>query len=142
MFERALDASKRAQTGAHYTGWDPHPEVESRRFDGQLQSADFRAGAQALASRGLAYDNVVYFPQLGELADFAKAVPDLTIMSNHIGGLMRVGPYANRDDEVMPAQRIRPLAARPGNMVCRGVGVRWFEPEIGGVPDDQDLPAI
>ena len=34
------------------------------------------------------------------------------------------------------------LAARPRNMVCRGVGVRWFEPEIGGVPDDQDLPAI
>ena len=40
-------------------------------------------------------------PQLPELADFAKAVPDLTIILNHIGGLWRIGPYANRDDEVL-----------------------------------------
>ena len=62
-------------------------------------------GAQVLASRGLVYENVVYFPQLSELVDFANAVPDLTIVSNHIGGLIRVGPYGNRDDEVMPAWR-------------------------------------
>ena len=106
------------------TSWDPHPEVESRSFEGQLQSADFRAGAQVLAQRGLAYDNVVYFPQLGELADFARAVPDLTIVSNHIGGLMRVGPYANRDSEVMPAWRdgIAKLAECP-NVVMKLGGV-------------------
>ncbi len=108
----------------HNTSWDPHPEVESRSFDGQLANPDFRAGAQVLASRGLAYDNVVYFPQLGELADFARAVPDLTIVSNHIGGLMRVGPYANRDDEVMPAWRdgIAKLAECP-NVVMKLGGV-------------------
>ena len=107
---RVLDALQVASPNRfrgirHNASWDPHPEVESRSFDGQLQSADFRAGAQTLASRGLVYENVVYFPQLAELADFARAVPDLTIVSNHIGGLMRVGPYANRDDEVMPAWR-------------------------------------
>ena len=52
---------------------------------------------------GLVYENVVFLPQLGKLEDFAKTVPDLTIVPNHIGRLMRVGPYANRDDEVMPA---------------------------------------
>ena len=126
---RVLDALQAASPNRfrgirHNTGWDPHPEVESRSFDGQLQSADFRAGAQVLASRGLAYDSVVYFPQLGELAEFAKAVPDLTIVSNHIGGLMRVGPYAGRDDEVMSAWRegIAKLAECP-NVVMKLGGV-------------------
>ena len=31
------------------------------------------------------------FPQLPELADFARAVPDLPIILNHIGGLQRTG---------------------------------------------------
>ena len=31
--------------------------------------------------------------------------PDLTIVLNHIGGLLRVGPYANRDGEVLPEWR-------------------------------------
>ena len=126
---RVLDALQAASPnrfrGIRFnTGWDPHPEVESRSVDGQLQSADMRAGAQVLADRGLAYDNVVYFPQLGELADFAKAVPDLTIVSNHIGGLMRVGPYAGRDDEVMPAWRdgVAKLAECP-NVVMKLGGV-------------------
>ena len=126
---RVLDALQAASPNRfrgirHNTSWDPHPEVESRSFDGQLASSDFRTGARALASRGLAYDNVVYFPQLAELADFARAVPDLTIVSNHIGGLMRIGPYAGRDDEVMPAWRdgIAKLAECP-NVVMKLGGV-------------------
>jgi len=47
---------------------------------------------------------------LPELATFAKALPDLIIILNHLGGLTRVGPYANKDDEVMPAWR-RGMAA-------------------------------
>ena len=41
---------------------------------------------------GLTLEGWMYFPQLPELADFAKAVPDLTIILNHIGGLLRTGP--------------------------------------------------
>ena len=50
------------------------------------------------------------FPQLPELADFAKSVPGLTIILNHIGGLMRTGPYGNRDEEVLATWR-RGIAA-------------------------------
>jgi L-fuconolactonase len=94
----------------HSASWDPHPEVENRGFEGQLASENFRAGARLLARRGLCLENTLYFPQLPELAAFAKAIPDLTIISNHIGGLIRVGPYANRDDEVMANWR-RGIAA-------------------------------
>ncbi len=67
----------------------------------------------------------MYFPQLPELADFAKAVPDLTIVLNHIGGLMRIGPYANREDEVLDAWRsgIAAVAACPNiNLKLGGLG--------------------
>jgi len=94
----------------HSVSWDPHPEVENRGVEGQLASGNFRAGARVLARLGLCLENTLYFPQLPELAAFSKAIPDLTIISNHIGGLMRVGPYADRDDEVMATWR-RGIAA-------------------------------
>ena len=65
----------------------------------------YRAGARALAHMGLSLDIGVCFPQLPELATFAKALPDLTIILNHLGGLTRVGSYASKDDEVIPAWR-------------------------------------
>ena len=71
----------------------------------KLADENYRAGARVLARMGLSLDIFLYFPQLPELADFAKAIPELTIILNHIGGLMRVGPYGNRDDEVLPIWR-------------------------------------
>jgi predicted TIM-barrel fold metal-dependent hydrolase len=89
----------------HTVTWDPHPEIENREKEGVLASADYRAGAQVLARKGLSLDIGVCFPQLPELAAFAKTVPDLTIILNHLGGLTRIGPYANRDDEVLATWR-------------------------------------
>src|SRR5438034_9406713 len=96
----------------HHHFWDfrtariPYqPEIESREKEGVLASAGYRAGARVLARMGLSLDVGVAFPQLPELADFARALPDLTIVLNHLGGLNRSGPYANKDDEVLPAWR-------------------------------------
>jgi len=89
----------------HTVTWDPHSEIENREKEGVLGTADYRAGAQVLARKGHSLDIGVCFPQLPELAAFAKAIPDLTIILNHLGGLTRVGPYANKDDEVISAWR-------------------------------------
>jgi predicted TIM-barrel fold metal-dependent hydrolase len=97
----------------HSVTWDPHPELENtaaHKMPGQLGNETFRAGARVLARMGLTLEGWMFFPQLPELADFAKAVPELTIILNHIGGLVRVGPYANRDDEVLATWR-RGIAA-------------------------------
>ena len=113
----------------HSVTWDPHPEVENtaaHKIQGQLASDQFRAGARVLARMGLSLEAWLYFPQLSELADFAKAVPDLTIVLNHIGGLLRVGPYADRDDEVLATWRrgIAVVAACPNVYVkLGGVGM-------------------
>jgi predicted TIM-barrel fold metal-dependent hydrolase len=93
---------------------------------GQLASDNFRTGARVLARLGLSLEGWLYFPQLPELADFARAVPNLPIILNHIGGLMRVGPYANRDDEVLATWRrgIAAVAACPNvTMKLGGIGM-------------------
>lgn len=110
----------------HTVTWDPHPEIENREREGVLASSEYRAGAKVLARMGLSLDVGVCFPQLPELADFARAVPQLTIVLNHLGGLTRIGPYANRDDEVLPAWRngLAAVAACPNvNVKLGGVGM-------------------
>src|SRR5262245_17951393 len=109
----------------HSVTWDPHPEIENtaaHKMKGQLASSQFRAGARVLARMGLSLEAWLYFPQLPELADFAKAVPELTIILNHVGGLLRVGPYANRDDEVLATWRsgIAAVAACPNVYIKLG----------------------
>jgi predicted TIM-barrel fold metal-dependent hydrolase len=113
----------------HTVTWDPNPEVENtaaHKIPDQLKSSDFRAGARILARMGLSYDCWQYFHQLSDLADFARALPDLTIVCNHIGGVVRDGPYASRADEVMSVWRknITTLAACP-NVVIKlgGIGM-------------------
>ena len=113
----------------HSVGWDPSPELVNRDIQGALSSDQYRAGARVLARMGLCLENSLYHPQLPELAAFARAVPDLTIILNHIGGLVRIGPYANRDDDVLPAWRrgIAAVAACP-NVIIKlgGVGQHRF----------------
>ena len=123
----------------HTVTWDPHPEVENREKEGVLATAEYRAGARVLARMGLSLDTGVCFPQLPELAEFARAVPDLTIILNHLGGLNRIGPYGNRDDEVLPAWRsgIAAVAKCPNvNLKLGGIGM----PRLGFDWHTRDKP--
>ena len=117
----------------HSVTWDPNPAVENtaaRAAEGQMASSNFRAGAKVLAGMGLTLEGWMFFPQMPDLAEFAKAVPDLTIILNHVGGLLRDGPYANREEEVMSTWRkgIAAAAACP-NVVIKlgGIGM----PRVG-----------
>jgi L-fuconolactonase len=113
----------------HIVTWDADPRVESRETQGVLSSAGFRAGAKALARMGLSLDTICCFPQLPELVEFARAVPDLPIIVNHLGGLNRTGPFAGRDDAVMPAWRsgMAALAKCPNVMLkLGGIGMPRF----------------
>jgi predicted TIM-barrel fold metal-dependent hydrolase len=110
----------------HTVTWDPHPEVGNREQEGVLATTAYRAGARVLARMGLSLDTGVCFPQLPELAAFAQALPELTIILNHLGGLTRVGPYANRDDEVLATWRrgIAAVAACPNvHLKLGGIGM-------------------
>ena len=123
----------------HNVTWSPDPALQNREAEGILADDKFREGARVLARRGLSMDTMLSFPQLPELADFAKAVPDLTIILNHIGGVNRVGIYANLDDEVVPAWRkgIAAVAACPNVTVkLGGIGM----PRLGFAWHARDVP--
>lgn len=135
-----LEAMQAASPGRfrgirHSAGWDPTPELVNRDIEGLLANDNYRAGARVLARMGLRLENSLYHPQLPELVDFARALPELTIILNHIGGLARVGAYANRDDEVIAAWRrgIASVAQCPNVVIKLGgvgqvrFGFGWYE---------------
>ena len=122
----------------HNVTWNPDPDWDNRETEGILANADFREGARVLSRKGLVLDLMQSFPQLPEIADFARAVPDLPVIVNHIGGVSRVGIYANKDDEIIPHWRegIAAVAACPnvtmklGGMGMPRFGYGWHSREV------------
>jgi predicted TIM-barrel fold metal-dependent hydrolase len=129
VLEAMQAASPRFRGIRHATGWDASPELAQRDVRGAMATAQYRAGARVLAKMGLTLENSLYHPQLEEFAALARAVPQLTLVLNHIGGLVRIGPYGNRDTEVLADWRrgIAAVAACP-NVVLKlgGVGQKRF----------------
>ena len=120
----------------HGLTWDPHPDIPSNRWDRkeQLSEEGFQAGARVLARMGLSFDAWMYFHQLPELVDFAQAIPELTIILNHLGGVLGTGPYANRDEDVIPIwkKNLAAVAKCPNVVVKLGgigqprTGYDWY----------------
>jgi predicted TIM-barrel fold metal-dependent hydrolase len=99
----------------------------------RLMEPALRAGARELAKRGLVFDTWLFQPQLSELADFAAACPDLTIVLDHVGGYMGVGGFAERPDETFRDWRagLADVARRP-NVVLKigGMGMPMISPSL------------
>ncbi|MBS0530485.1 MAG: amidohydrolase [Proteobacteria bacterium] len=87
----------------HSSAWDADPAVAgmyASRPQGLLRDANFRKGFACLAPLGLSFDAWLFHPQIGELADLARAFPGTTIVLDHCGGPAGTGRYANQRDEV------------------------------------------
>lgn len=59
----------------------------------------FRRGLAQLQAMGLSFDAWLYHTQIGELVDLARAMPELPIVLDHLGGPIGVGPYTGRLDD-------------------------------------------
>ena len=109
------------QTGA----WDPDPSIFGGMFDngaGLYLDASFRRGFAHLAPLGLSFDAFVLAPQLADVADLAASFPDTSIVLDHAGGPIGIGPYRGRLPELFPAWRraIGEIARRPNVTVKLG----------------------
>ena len=132
--EPVLDALQAASPNRfrgirHIATWHADPRVESRETAGVLTTPEFRAAGKVLARKGLSFDTISSFTQLPELIGFARAVPELPIIVNHLGGLNRTGPFEGKDDEVIPAWRrgIADLATCPNVLMkLGGMGMPRF----------------
>ncbi len=89
----------------------------------------FREGFAQLATLGLSFETWQYHPQLSDAADLARAFPNTTMILNHVGGVLGVGPYNGRREEVRQGwlKDIRELAKCPNvNVKLGGMGMTSF----------------
>ena len=80
------------------------------------------AGARVLASMGLSFESWLYHTQLDELSALARAFPDVVVIVDHLGAPLRIGPYADREQEVREVWQssMTHLASCPNVMVKLG----------------------
>jgi predicted TIM-barrel fold metal-dependent hydrolase len=114
----------------HIATWDRDPAVLNPAHtppEDMLDSPGFRAGFAHLAPLGLSYDAWLYYHQIPRLVRLAQAFPQTPIVLDHCGGILGIGPYAGRRDEVFRqwSAHMRALAACPNVMVkLGGLGMR------------------
>jgi predicted TIM-barrel fold metal-dependent hydrolase len=130
-----LEAHVRAGNGRfrgirHAGGWDASPQIQdshTRPPPGLYGDARFREGFAQLAPLGLSFEAWQYHPQLPDVLALAQAFPDTTLVLNHCGGPLGVGPYAGQGDAVFARWKRDLLAlARCPNVVVKvgGLGMR------------------
>ncbi len=135
--ERVLEAQIAAGGGRfrgirYSTVWHPDPEAQGSPLHtdpGVMASPVFREGFARLAPLGLSYEAWLYHTQITELIDLARAFPETEIVLDHIGGVLAIGPYAGKRDDVFAAWKadIAALASCPNVSVkLGGGGMRMF----------------
>ena len=102
---------------------DPSPDVRNGYTNpplGMLRDAKFQEGFAELGKRNMTFEGWLFHPQIPDLTALARAFPDTTIILNHLGGPIGIGPYAGKRKEVFDAwaPAIRELASCP-NVVAK-----------------------
>jgi predicted TIM-barrel fold metal-dependent hydrolase len=88
----------------------------------ELGESAVRAGFAALAARDLTFDAWVYHTQLGDVEALARAFPATTIIIDHLGAPLGIGPYAEARAEVFVAWRAALDALAPLHNVVLKIG--------------------
>ena len=124
----------------HSSPWDADPEVAgiyAMRPKGLLLDSTFRKGFACLAPLGLSFDAWLFHPQIGDLADLARAFPDTRIVLDHCGGPIGLGSYASRRDEIfmqwkasiMEIAKCPNVVVKLGGLAMRLLGYDFHERE-------------
>lgn len=85
----------------HRAAWDESAAVGSEGARGLYADRAFRQGFARLAELGLSFDAWNYHTQIPELADLARVFSATTIVVDHLGGPLGVGPYQGGRAEVL-----------------------------------------
>ena len=72
------------------------PTIAPIPLKGYSCAPDFRAGFAHLAPRQLTFEAWCYHHQIPEVTALARAFPDTTIILDHFGGPIGIGPYAGK----------------------------------------------
>ncbi|MCP5178527.1 MAG: amidohydrolase family protein [Pseudomonadales bacterium] len=112
VLDEHMRLSRRFRGIRHAASWDASDQVRNahtKPFQHMLADSTFRQGFAELGKRGLSFEGWLYHHQIPELTDLARAFPDTTIIFNHFGGPLGIGPYEGRREEIF-AQWCRDVA--------------------------------
>ena len=112
--------------------WHASPEVSSSPVTPPrdlMANPAFRQGIGALGRFGLSLDAWVYHTQLDDLYELARAAEHVTVVIDHFGGPLGVGPHAGQRAAVQAEwkQKLARLASLPNTRIkLGGAGMNVF----------------
>lgn len=126
ILDRQIEAGQGRFSGIRLGAmWNEHDAIRNHRTNppaGLLLRDNFRQGFKHLASRNLTFEAWCCHEQIAEVTDLARAFPDTTIILDHFGGPLGIGPYTGKTEEVFSVWRtaIDELATCPNVMAKLG----------------------
>lgn len=153
--EEIVDAMEEAGCGRfrgirHVAAWHPDPSVKGTITNPPpdlLRHEGTRRAIKVLERHGHSFETWALHTQLGDLLDLARSAPDLTVIMDHAGGAIGMGPYAGRRDLAFAEwrQAIRALATAPNvRAKIGGFGMRLWGFDFGAramPPSSEELAA-
>jgi predicted TIM-barrel fold metal-dependent hydrolase len=146
VLEAQQAASGRFRGIRHRAAWAPPEALQRPSLEPEhlLLDPKFREGYAKLAEYEMTFEGWVYHTQISELTEIARAFPETTIVFNHLGGPLGLGPYAGKQDEVFEAWRpaVTELAscenvvAKVGGIQMPVNGFGWEERERPPTSDE------
>ena len=135
----------------HQATWDASDDVPNSRInppESLFLSSEFREGFSQLEKHNLSFEAWLYHTQIGELQDLANHFPNTTIILNHLGGPIGIGPYSRDRSSVFSVwkEAITGLAkcpnvyAKVGGIQMPVNGFGWEK--LQSPPTSDDLLAI
>jgi predicted TIM-barrel fold metal-dependent hydrolase len=103
VLEAQMAASRRFRGIRHSVGYTDPPVRPQITKPHMLADPTYRKGFSHLHRYGLSFEAWLYYNQLHDLVELARAFPETTIILNHLGGLLGVGAWQGRIEEVFKA---------------------------------------
>ncbi|MCP4755291.1 MAG: amidohydrolase family protein, partial [Proteobacteria bacterium] len=151
LVEETLDAHETAGDGLfrgirHAGAWEENQEalmIRVANIKDLYARKDFRQGLSVLGRRGLTYDTWHYHHQNEAYIELAQAVPDTTMILDHFGTPLGVGPYEGKREEIFEKwKKDMVRIAKCDNVVVKLGGLAMpdngFGWHLGAVPPTSD----
>ena len=103
VLDAHIVASPRFRGIRHAAGWDASEAIRNshtKPTENLFLEEKFQRGVAQLEKRGLSFDAWLYHPQITDLTVLAKAFPKVTIVFDHFGGPLGIGPYSGKGEEI------------------------------------------
>tara|TARA_R110002072_G_scaffold50835_2_gene136447 strand:+ start:6583 stop:7581 length:999 start_codon:yes stop_codon:yes gene_type:complete len=131
----------------HATSWHGDKQIRNahtRPTEKLSETEAFRTGFGVLDDMGLTFDVWCFHEQIPELVSLAKAFPKVTIVLDHFGGPLGIGPYTGQFDEVFsdwqtfvePLANLNNVHFKLGGINMKINGFDWHKRELPPTSDE------